>query len=84
MWWLALVLLFAVCSGAGLYVATQKNRPPAEGALLGGLLGPFGVIVAALLPDISSSEPPAESRRETTPARDSQVSDEQALDFLSD
>jgi len=41
-------LIFAY---AGAYVATQKNREPLEGALLGGLLGPIGLLIAAVLPE---------------------------------
>jgi hypothetical protein len=37
--------------GLGAYVAAQKGRPRAEGALLGLLFGPLGCLVVALLPE---------------------------------
>ena len=39
-----------ICGGIGAYVAAQKRRAAAEGFLLGLILGPLGVVVAALLP----------------------------------
>jgi hypothetical protein len=47
---LLLVLLWAVFAGFGSWVARQKNRSPVEGATLGFLFGPIGVIVEAVLP----------------------------------
>jgi hypothetical protein len=45
-----LLLGLACCAGLGAYVSSVRGRSPAEGAIFGLLLGPFGVIVAALLP----------------------------------
>jgi hypothetical protein len=42
--------LVVVCGLAGAYVADQKGRPRGEGLVLGALLGPLGVVVAALMP----------------------------------
>ena len=41
-----------VCVFAGMYVATQKNRPTFEGCMFGLFLGPFGVVVESMLPVI--------------------------------
>jgi hypothetical protein len=43
-------LVACVCSGVGAYVSAQKERGATEGAVFGFLLGPFGVLIAALLP----------------------------------
>lgn len=40
----------AACALLGLFVSGQKQRPPMEGLILGVLFGPFGVLIAALLP----------------------------------
>ena len=39
-----------LCPIIGLYVAGEKNRSGAEGAALGCLLGPVGVLIEACLP----------------------------------
>jgi hypothetical protein len=46
-----------VCGLLGLYVSGQKNRSVAEGLGLGCLLGPFGVIIEALLPTVDRPRP---------------------------
>ena len=38
----------------GSYVSSQKGRSPAEGALLGLLLGPIGLVIAAVLPTLNA------------------------------
>jgi hypothetical protein len=43
--------LLAAFGGLGAWIAAQKRRAAAEGALLGALFGPVGVLVEALLPD---------------------------------
>lgn len=47
--WLALlsVVLFAL---AGQYIAESKGRSPNEGAAMGLLLGPLGLLIAVLMP----------------------------------
>jgi hypothetical protein len=40
----------------GLYIAAEKNRDLVEGGLIGGLFGPIGVLVVAMLP---AKQPPA-------------------------
>jgi hypothetical protein len=51
-----LFLLIAVASGVvfgglGWWIATQRNREPVEGLLLGAFFGPLGVLIEALLPN---------------------------------
>ena len=41
------IIVAVVCAGLGYAVATEENR--VLGVVLGGLLGPIGVIVAAIL-----------------------------------
>jgi hypothetical protein len=49
---IAIALLVMVGFGAwGYGVADRKGRWPGEGAILGFLLGPLGVLVAYLLPE---------------------------------
>jgi hypothetical protein len=48
--WLFAFLLWAMMAGLGAWVATQKERDPAEGAILGFVFGPLGVLIEALLP----------------------------------
>jgi hypothetical protein len=52
-------LVFAVL---GRYVATQKHREPNEGAMLGFLFGPLGVLIEALLPSREPPKPKAKRR----------------------
>ncbi len=55
--WLAAYGVSAVVFGGfGAWIAGQKNRDANEGAVLGGLFGPIGVIVEALLPTRSTEE----------------------------
>jgi hypothetical protein len=49
---LACLLVGVVSTGAGAYISLQKGRPAIEGAILGFVLGPFGVVAAAGLPDL--------------------------------
>lgn len=53
-----LVLITAcILSGfLGSWVSIQNNRPSEEGFLLGLLLGPFGCLLAALLPVLSDED----------------------------
>ncbi len=49
---LMMVLLSAlVCAGFGSTITSGKNRGPILGLMLGLVLGPIGVLVAALLPN---------------------------------
>lgn len=44
-------MIYLVVYGvAGMYVAAQAGRPETEGFLLAVLFGPFGLVVAAVLP----------------------------------
>lgn len=40
------------CGGIGWWIASQTGRDTNEGFLLGMLLGPFGLLVALLLPRV--------------------------------
>jgi hypothetical protein len=56
---LFLALLFAlVCAILGSWVSKQKGRESEEGAALGCLFGPFGVLVGALMPNAVKQPPP--------------------------
>jgi hypothetical protein len=46
----ALVAAWLICAGLGSYVAVQKGRGGFEGFFFGLLLGPLGVLIAALMP----------------------------------
>jgi hypothetical protein len=46
------LVFFAACGVAGGYVSGAKGRPGAEGALLGFLFGPLGLLVAVLMPTV--------------------------------
>lgn len=46
------LMLAVVCSFVARYVAQQKGRSPSEGAMMGFWLGPLGLLVEALLPNI--------------------------------
>jgi len=49
--WLIAALVSACVFGfAGAYISRKKNRDPIEGVLFGVLLGPIGLIIAAILP----------------------------------
>lgn len=52
---------WAACAGVGAYVAGAKGREPAEGGVLGFLLGPFGILIAALLPTRQAAAAPSRS-----------------------
>jgi hypothetical protein len=54
------------CAIIGRYVAEQKGRSGAEGLWLGFLLGPLGVLVAALMPTVEAPRP---GRRPAPPVR---------------
>lgn len=54
---LSLAALAALFGGAGWYISTAKGRNPVEGAAFGLLLGPIGLIVAAVLPTIGATVP---------------------------
>jgi hypothetical protein len=41
------IIVAVVCAGLGYAIATEENK--VMGTILGGLLGPIGVIVAAIL-----------------------------------
>lgn len=79
--WLFIGFLGMLAFGAfGGWVAFQKQRDPAEGAILGLLFGPFGVLVEALLPGCPPSTGTAPSRPKARPSRS--TDDRAASDWL--
>jgi hypothetical protein len=61
--------LIGVFGYAGYYVAAQKNRPGAEGAILAIAFGPFGLIVEACLPTQERVSPVLRSIPQKLPKR---------------
>jgi hypothetical protein len=59
-WAIAAIVVWASYAGLGAWIASQKDREPIEGLLLGLLYGPIGALVEALLPQ-------GPSRRESHP-----------------
>jgi hypothetical protein len=51
-----LITVAVIMAGFGGWVASQKNRPFPEGLILGFLFGPLGVLVEALMPNLSKKE----------------------------
>ncbi len=51
-WLLGLGLVWFLFSCVGIYVSNVKGRPAIEGLLFALLLGPIGVLVAALMPTV--------------------------------
>jgi len=47
---LAGLVVICVFAALGGWISAQKYRDPIEGAVLGGLFGPLGCLIAALLP----------------------------------
>ena len=46
----AVLAYLGLCGYAGVYVAQQKGRDEKEGATLGVLFGPLGILIEACLP----------------------------------
>jgi hypothetical protein len=59
-WMFGLGLGWLLLCGVGAYVSNAKHRPGAEGFILTLILGPLGVLIAALMP---TEEPPKPERR---------------------
>ncbi len=53
---LILIPIWMVMGALGAWVAMAKNRSPIEGLMLGFLFGPFGVLIAALMPNMPSKD----------------------------
>jgi hypothetical protein len=62
---LAMVVWGCVFGGFGAYIASQKGRAEGEGMAFGFFLGPIGLLIIAILPDVAKSgetpEKPAEA-----------------------
>jgi hypothetical protein len=54
---LVLFVVWLIMAGFGAYVGGEKGRDPIEGAIFGFLLGPFGLLIVALLPSLEEPEP---------------------------
>jgi hypothetical protein len=68
-WGISGIVYLLTCSGWGSYVAMAKHRPWGEGALLGAMLGPFGVIAAAGLPTLEPEPARLPAMPPSKPAR---------------
>jgi LSD1 subclass zinc finger protein len=53
-----ILLICVLMAGVGMAISSAKNRSLIEGALLGGLLGCFGLIIVAVLPKQLPKPPP--------------------------
>jgi len=64
--WLLVVagVFWLAMTGLGAWLSAQKGRAPSEGATLGFLFGPLGVIVAGLVPNATWDRPIAPDRHE--------------------
>jgi hypothetical protein len=77
--WLVLVALLNLATAMlGSWVAVQKGRSQAEGAILGFLFGPIGAVIEALLP---SQEPKREYFAPSEHKADV-IDDKKTLEFL--
>lgn len=47
----------AICGFVGAYVSNEKGRPTSEGVVFGLLLGPIGILIAAVLPTLIVQSP---------------------------
>ena len=54
-------------AAAGAYVAVEKGRSVAEGITFGLIMGPIGVLIAAVLPTGRLAPPPVPRRRIAEP-----------------
>jgi hypothetical protein len=63
-YFIGILILGAMFAGLGYWVADQKGRSTTEGAVLGFLFGPLGVLIVALLP--AQLPPPRRAARPVT------------------
>jgi hypothetical protein len=68
--YLILAILWVASLVLGAYVAKEKGRTQAEAITLALIFGPFGVLIAALLPTLEREK--AEPRREPMPLQSPQ------------
>lgn len=78
----AMVGVWCLMGWLGGWVARQKRRPPHEGAWLGLLFGPLGVIVEALLPSAEVKRPIR--RRDGYDFREDDPDEDRAMRYLQD
>lgn len=64
----AYAIVAATFAAFGLWVAARRGHAPMVGVVLGGLFGPLGVLVLAILPGDRTHEP-MPRRRPGAPAR---------------
>ena len=77
---LALCAASFICGCFGGYVAAVKGRPVLEGLIFGAVLGPFGVVAAAGLPEGPGSGPDGDSPSSRPGSRRRAVSPAEAAD----
>ena len=78
-----LVTFWILMAGLGWYVSEQKRRPGGEGFALGLLFGPFGVLVAALLPTVPEAKAPARKPRRPAYEPDDDGDDDEAAEAMA-
>lgn len=82
--WLAigvgLIVYAIVFSAIGSWIAGQCGRNETEGAVLGALLGPLGLIIEGLLPKFPCEKPVVKQVRDNFTASDDAVSDDKAIE----
>jgi hypothetical protein len=59
-----MIIYLGICGAFGAYTSAEKGRAWTEGLLFGLLLGPFGVIAAACLPDLRKPAPPERTQQD--------------------
>ena len=85
------LLSCALCAAAGQYISTAKGRHPNEGAALGLLLGPLGLLIAVLMPtrdartaDATLQPEPAREVKPPPTPREGRVVPTARDDYLAD
>jgi len=63
--WAVTILIWVVLGLLGGYIFAQKGYPPTLGIIVGVLVGPIGIAVAAVLPRTKERRTQMEMERET-------------------
>jgi hypothetical protein len=80
---LIIIVLWVVMSAFGFWVASQKNRNPVEGLLLGLLFGPFGVLIEALLPTNPSQGKPSQGKQSPVAGQERSLDERGHIAFIA-